>query len=73
MPPCENTARNTADACLHRYQCDADDNKFANCAIVAHADFIITEDKHFAPLANAGYKPQPISALEFIERYLNTV
>lgn len=51
---------------------DADDNKFANCAIIAHADFVITEDKHFFPLANAGYKPQPISALEFIERYLKT-
>lgn len=51
---------------------DADDNKFANSAIIAHADFVITEDKHFAPLANAGYKPQPISALDFIERYLKT-
>lgn len=50
---------------------DADDNKFANCAIIAHADFVITEDKHFATLANAGYKPPPISALEFIERYLS--
>jgi putative PIN family toxin of toxin-antitoxin system len=47
---------------------DADDNKFANCAIVAHADYVITEDKHFAPLANAGYKPQAILPLEFIER-----
>jgi putative PIN family toxin of toxin-antitoxin system len=51
---------------------DRDDNKFANCAITAHADFVITEDKHFALLANAGYKPQPVSALEFIERYLKT-
>lgn len=51
---------------------DADDNKFANCAIIAHADFVITEDKHFAPLTNAGYKPQPVTALEFIERYLST-
>ena len=51
---------------------DADDNKFANCAITAHADFVITEDKHFAALANAGYKPQPITAMEFSERYLST-
>jgi uncharacterized protein len=50
---------------------DADDNKFANCAIVTHADFVITDDKHFASLANAGYKPQPISPLAFIERYLS--
>jgi uncharacterized protein len=50
---------------------DADDNKFANCAIVTHADFVITDDKHFASLANAGYKPQPISPIAFIERYLS--
>jgi uncharacterized protein len=49
---------------------DADDNKFANCAIVPHADFVITDDKHFATLANASYKPQPISPIPFIERYL---
>ncbi len=26
-------------------------------------------DKHFAPLANAGYKPQPIRPDEFIKRF----
>ena len=35
---------------------DADDNKFADCAIVTHADFVITQDRHFTTLANAGYK-----------------
>ena len=49
---------------------DPDDNKFADCAIVANADFVITEDAHFAPLASAGYKPQPISPTEFIARFL---
>lgn len=29
---------------------DADDNKFTDCAIVAGAEFIVTEDKHFAEL-----------------------
>lgn len=48
---------------------DLDDNKFTDCAISAHADYVITEDKHFAPLANAGYKPQPITPEAFIERY----
>jgi len=38
-------------------------------AIAAHADYVITSDKHFAPLANAGYKPQPITPEEFIIRY----
>lgn len=49
---------------------DPDDNKFADCAIVANADFVITEDAHFAPLVTAGYKPQVISPAEFIERFL---
>jgi len=48
---------------------DPDDNKFTDCAITVHADYVITEDKHFAPLANAGYKPQPITPEAFIERY----
>ena len=48
---------------------DPDDNAFCDCAIAAHADYVITDDRHFAPLTGAGYKPQPISPLEFIERY----
>ena len=57
---------------FHTISADVDDNKFANCAIVAHADYVITEDKHFAPLANAGYKPQPIAPMLFIERHLTS-
>jgi len=48
---------------------DPDDNMFTDCAIAAHADYVITEDRHFAPLANAGYKPQPITPDEFIAKY----
>ena len=48
---------------------DPDDNAFTDCAIAAHADYVITEDRHFAPLANSGYKPQPITPKNFIERY----
>ncbi len=48
---------------------DPDDNAFTDCAIAAHADYVITEDRHFAPLANAGYKPQPITPQALIERY----
>ena len=50
---------------------DPDDNKFTDCAIVANADFVITEDAHFAPLASAEYKPQVISPIEFIQRFLS--
>lgn len=52
---------------------DRDDNKFTDCAITASADYVITEDAHFAPLVNAGYKPQPITPQEFIRRHLETV
>jgi len=48
---------------------DPDDNAFTDCAIATHADYVITEDRDFAPLANAGYKPQPITPEEFIRRY----
>jgi uncharacterized protein len=51
---------------------DPDDNKFVDCAIVANADFVITNDTDYAVLANAGYKPQPISPEEFITKYLFT-
>ncbi len=48
---------------------DPDDNAFTDCAIAAGADYVITSDRDFAPLANAGYKPQPITPEAFIERY----
>ncbi len=55
---------------FHVISADPDDNAFTDCAISAGADYVITEDRHFAPLANAGYKPQPITPEEFIARHL---
>ncbi len=49
---------------------DADDDAFADCAIVAGADFIITEDRHFDALRGSGYKPQPVTPAEFIRGHL---
>ncbi len=49
---------------------DRDDDKFADCAIVANADYIITSDKHFAPLIGSGYRPQPLTPEEFIAQQL---
>ena len=49
---------------------DADDNKFADCAIAAEADFIITEDQHFDAMRGSGHKPQPVTPEEFIRRHL---
>ncbi len=50
---------------------DPDDNKFTDCAITANANFVITNDAHFKPLASAGYRPQPISPEEFIRLHLS--
>ena len=49
---------------------DRDDDKFADCAIAAEADYIIVDDRHFDVLKTAGYKPQPITPEEFIGRHL---
>ncbi|SPE52642.1 conserved hypothetical protein [Verrucomicrobia bacterium] len=49
---------------------DPDDNIFTDCAVTAGADYVITDDRHFAPLRNAGYKPQPITAGEFISKFV---
>ena len=49
---------------------DPDDNIFTDCAVTAGADFLITEDQHFAALRGAGYKPQPITPDEFISRFI---
>lgn len=55
---------------FHVVSADPDDNKFADCAITVGADFLITDDSDYAPLANAGYKPQPIKPGDFISKYL---
>ena len=55
---------------FHLIAADADDNKFADCAIAAEADWIITDDRHFDALKTAGYKPQPVTPEEFIRRHL---
>lgn len=54
----------------HLIVADPDDNKFADCAIAAEADFIITGDRHFEALAGSGYKPQPLAPEAFIRRHL---
>jgi predicted nucleic acid-binding protein len=49
---------------------DAEDDKFADCAIAAEADFIVTADHHFDVLRGSGYKPQPVTPEEFIRLHL---
>jgi len=51
---------------------DPDDDAFADCAIVANAEWIITEDRHFDVMRGAGYKPQPITPEAFIRQQLGS-
>ena len=54
---------------FHTITGDADDDAFADCAIAAEADWIITSDHHFDALIGSGYKPQPITPEEFLRRH----
>ena len=56
---------------FHIVTADPDDNKFTDCAIAAEADWMIFDDGHFTPLAEAGYKPKPITPAQFIARFLS--
>ena len=56
---------------FHLITGDADDNKFADCAIAAEADFIITEDRHFEVMRGSGHKPQPVTPEEFTRLHLS--
>jgi putative PIN family toxin of toxin-antitoxin system len=49
---------------------DPDDNLFTDCAVTAGADYLVTEDQHFAVLRSAGYKPRPITPGEFVSRFI---
>ena len=33
-------------------------------------DYLLTEDRHFRPLADAGYRTRPISPQEFTVRFV---
>ena len=65
-----NLLRVTPSFHFHIITTDLDDNIFTDCAVTAGADYLITEDQHFAALRNAGYKPQPITPGEFILRFV---
>lgn len=47
---------------------DPDDNKFVDCAIIAGADYIVSEDAHFRILANIPFPSVAVIRLdEFIK------
>lgn len=47
---------------------DPDDNKFVDCAIIANADYIVSEDSHFKILENIDFpKVNVITLDQFVE------
>ena len=51
---------------------DADDNKFVDCAIVANARYIVTEDRHFKVLETIDFPKVDVVGLDaFIEWLIN--
>lgn len=46
---------------------DLDDNKFVDCAIAANATYIVSDDRHFAPLKEIEYpRLLVVKLLEFV-------
>lgn len=39
----------------HLITMDNDDNKFVDCAVSAHADFVVSDDKHFSVLSKCKF------------------
>src|ERR1019366_7845010 len=65
-----NVLRVTPSFQFHVVTADPDDNIFTDCAITADADYLVTEDAHFSPLADAGHKPRPILPRQLIAQFV---
>ena len=51
---------------FHIVTADPDDNKFTDCAITTAADYLISDDHHFAPLVDSGHKTKLIRPSQFL-------
>jgi uncharacterized protein len=55
---------------FHLIAADEDDNKFVDCAIVANAEYLVSNDKHFQVLKTIDFPKVAILRLrEFEEKY----
>jgi putative PIN family toxin of toxin-antitoxin system len=50
---------------------DPDDNKFVDCAIIANADFIVSDDSHFKALENIPFPKVTVITLEQFQKELS--
>lgn len=49
---------------------DPDDNKFVDCAIVANADYIVSQDAHFSILKEISFPKVNVISIEKFAAYL---
>lgn len=49
---------------FHLIKSDPDDNKFVDCAIVANAQYIVTEDRHFQILRQYNFPKVEVIGLD---------
>jgi len=49
---------------------DPEDNKFADCALNAGADYIVTNDRHFNVLKSLGFPSIKVADIESFKRIL---
>ena len=49
---------------------DADDNKFADCAIAANADYLVTNDKHFNTLKQISFPKISVVTIQEFEKII---
>ena len=60
----KNVKRLSPSYAFHLIEADEDDNKFVDCAVVANADFIVSEDRHFNELQNVDFPKVIVVKLE---------
>lgn len=58
---------------FHLIQADEDDNKFVDCAIVANARYIVTEDRHFDVLKSIPFPSVDVISIDEFVRQLETL
>ncbi len=52
---------------FHLVSNDVDDNKFTDCAVVASADYLVTDDHHFETARSSGHRFQVVSPRELMK------
>jgi predicted nucleic acid-binding protein len=65
-----NVARITPWYKWNLIEADPDDNKFADCALNAGADYIVTNDRHFNVLKSLNFPPITVVNIETFKNIL---